>query len=88
LAVALLRVDLARPQKPGPPSKPPGKPGNTRPLGTPPKSSFSLPPTPAVPSFGPVGDCPGKVMNDGIAVVCGRQVTHYPHGLDREPGAL
>jgi hypothetical protein len=45
LAVAKLRLDLARPHKPRPPSKPPRKPINTKPI-----RGF-LPPIPTVPFF-------------------------------------
>lgn len=91
LAVAQLRVDLARPHKPAPPSKPPRKPTNTKPIRsasqnsrhggreespTPPRVAadsegragltppgavpFTLPPTPALPSFGDGPPRPGN----------------------------
>jgi hypothetical protein len=46
LAVALLRLDLARPVKPRPPTKPPRKPINPKPI-----RGFALPSTPEPPSF-------------------------------------
>lgn len=48
-------------------------------------ASFTLPRRTPLPSFDSC--CGGKSLNDGVAAACGRKVTHYPHALDREPGA-
>lgn len=50
-----------------------------------PGSSFALPRRTPLPSFDRC--CGGKSLNDGSPAACGRTVTHYPHPLDREPGA-
>lgn len=73
-------VGRVRPPQPGQPDPMPS-PNPTPPPAPPPRVGEG-------PLYDALPDCPGKVLNDGIAVVCGRGVTHYPHELGRAPGAL
>lgn len=57
-------------------------------VATPGGPGFTLPEPSDPPAFDRVRCCGGKSLNDGVAAACGRWFTHYPHALDREPGAL